>query len=155
MRPFKTKFRIGFIVFLIPTSLSIFLVGLYYDQPSSSGVSSLSMAFIPLYPLLFLLFAASLYNIRKTIILWGNWIRGHKICKDQGFNYFGITIFARLSIDLIVTGSVVLMFLVLLNLIYESFQGSLSLSTSLVSVLIFFLLIKVFLVCFNHDNFYL
>lgn len=155
MRPFKTKFRIGFIVFLIPTSLSIFLVGLYYDQPSSSGVSSLSMAFIPLYPLLFLLFAASLYNIRKTIILWGNWIRGHKICKDQGFNYFGITIFTRLSIDLIVIGSVVLMFLVLLNLIYESFQGSLSLSTSLVSVLIFFLLIKVFLVCFNHDNFYL
>lgn len=155
MRPFKTKFRIGFIVFLIPTSLSIFLVGLYYDQPSSGGISSLSMALIPLYPLILILFVASLFNIRKTIILWGNWIRGNRICKDQGFNSFVITIFARLSIDFLVTGSTVSMFLVLLNLIYESFQGSLSLSTSLVSILIFFFLIKVFMVCFNHDNFYL
>ncbi len=155
MRPSKTKLELGFLITLIPTCLSLFLVGLYYDQPSHSLISSLSMAFIPLFPLQIVLLAGSLYNILKTIVLWRGWIQGDTICEGQGYDWFNTRVFARLMVDFIVTGSGFMMFIVLFNVMYESFISSLTLSTSLVSLMIFLLLIKVYIIGFKCDNFYL
>lgn len=163
---FEAKWREGFFVFRtgetqcailvvclipIPIYLTVFLIGLYYDQSSPTGMKSLGYAFIPLFPYILLLLIAVLTRVMKTIQLWKNFFEGNAILRSSSPPTMR-QISLRLLANFGQTFSLILMFLLLFNLIYQAFLQSLHLSTSLITVVILLLLLPILILSISYDN---
>ncbi len=139
---FLTQFealKIKILLSFCSISLSILLVGMYYDLPSHGGISSLGLTLIPLFPLALVLFIGSSYYIVNLIWYWRELIRD--CMRDDSFRSrdYWSRVFLRLGPNFICASSLVMMFLLLFNLILKAFKDSLSLSKGLTSVVLMIL----------------
>lgn len=139
--------------------ISVFVIGLYYDGSSLSGISSVGYAFIPLFPLELFLLGTSVLYISQTLSFWAGVFRGEAIVsspltggRDQ---YRVCRIGLRLLANLAPAASVCFVFLLLLNMIYEAFKEKLSLATSLVSVIMIIIFVQIGVIGQKHDNVHL
>lgn len=149
----RSNAQCGILVSLIPIPiyLTVFLIGLYYDQSSHAGMKSLGYAFIPLFPYILLLLIAVLARVMKTIQLWKNFIEGNAILYSSSPPTMR-QISLRLLANFGQTFSLILIFLLLFNLIYQAFLQSLHLSTSLRTVVIILLFLPILILSISYDN---
>lgn len=132
-----SRIMIEVILFLCSISLSIILVGLYYDLPSHGEISSLGFT-LPLFPLALVLLIASIHCTMKAIFFWGGCNRKDLIvssrAKEDDHSWFRVCI--TLGANFTFVSSLLMMFLLLFNLILKAFQDNLSLSVSLTSAIL-------------------
>ena len=140
--------------------VSIFLVGLYYDSSSHAGIASLNVAFIPLYPLAGILSIVALSCTSKSFWLWRDYfLKGERILSESfGLEvktwYYKLQIFLRLFANFTVTASSWLILLLFFNIAYGGLFP-LTLATSVVSIVMMFLLFQIAVFGFKSDNLYL
>ena len=116
--------------------LTCTLVGLYYDDADHAGIRSLGDCLMPLVlHELFLLFALVL-AVRDSVQLLGEYLRGTRIVSSHREDWCDVRVVGRLICSWLIPISVLLLFLVVLNLFYESFLDALDLSTALVSLVL-------------------
>lgn len=133
--------------------ITTLLVALYYDYNSHVGITSLGFTFLPLIPIELLLLCLAIYDIQNTIFLWYKVFLGERIVSMFANSFCCIpAFFIRIMINLLGTFAVIFMFLLLMNLNYEAFIGSLDFATGFVSLLLFLVCIQIASICIKLDG---
>jgi hypothetical protein len=141
-------FSFIFVVAMGLIVLTITLAGVYYDSSSHDGILSLGYIFIPMvfHGIGFLILA--ILAILDFCQLITAFLKGDEIIDEV--NPTRYKIFSRFFFNFLKNASIILMFMLIFNLFYQGFMNSLSLSTSLMTIVLFFLLIPLgifFLAC--------